>query len=221
MVLNIKNVSILARERSRCGFIGPSMSGKTYLLTSILKTKYIYDFFGKDNIFLISPTAYELDDSFDDVDLKKENIFGNYSTDTILKIANNYKLLNSQRKKDKKKPVHWLLILDDVVSYLKNNDDKLTDLIFKIRHYYGSVWICSQQYKQLPKPLRMNLSHLFVLVADLNNGDKRDLLDEVNIEKSIFKKIINKYSKEKYNNLYIDNTKKKLYLNLEKEIIIK
>lgn len=205
--------------KSRIAYVGPSESGKSSIMNIVIqKTAKLY---GWDNIYLFSPTAFTLDDSYDNLQIPEDNIFSNYKTETLLKLVDNYKEINIKRKRNGKKPINWLVILDDCITYLKNTDNKLIDLLFKLRHYNCSLHLASQQYFKIPKAIRCNLSGLFIQVADILNQEKTDIIKESRINSKVLSKIIDTFGKKKYNNLYFDNKNKKIYLNLEKEILIK
>lgn len=65
-----------------------------------------------------------------------------------------------------------LIVYDDTIGKTKFwKDNKVKDLIFTCRHYDISVLVTSQDYYQLPKPIRNNVKNLILFFT----GNQRDL----------------------------------------------
>ena len=68
-------------------------------------------------------------------------------------------------KYGKKKSVPLLFVLDDVTADLdKERKETLKRLYFGIRHYNGSIIMLVQQYKAVPKGVRMNASDTIIML---------------------------------------------------------
>jgi len=86
----------------------------------------------------------------------------------------------------KKKSSPILIILDDVVGELDaKRKEFLKKSYFGLRHFNGSIILLAQQYKAIPKPVRMNCSDsIFFEVA--NEAELQNITEEQNIEKNRF-----------------------------------
>lgn len=171
---------------TRILFVAPSYTGKTNTIVWMLKQKEIYDYYGIENIYLFSPTCMDLDPTWSVVKLGMQNVHDDYSTEKLVKIVEKYMEINKERAKDNKSKIKFLVILDDCVDLLPNGvwDNTLKSLIFKLRHYGGSIWISSQSYKSVPKPIRLNTTHR--LLFQMNNLDLQDVAGEVKMPKKDF-----------------------------------
>lgn len=91
-----------------------------------------------------------------------------------------------------------LLVYDDTASQKKFwNSNQVQQLIFNSRHYKISVIITTQNYKSIPKPLRLNTS-IFVLYFTANQDELKNIYAENNSNltfkqfDSMFKTVCNK-----------------------------
>ena len=181
---------------------GASHSGKTNLLLNLLsRTEFYKDYF---DIYVISPTAGELDDSYKVLNLPKERYF--YPNIMVLQ-----RLFEIQQQKIQEegtvKPV--LLVLDDCISYKQfiNHKDFLK-LFCMGRHYQCSIIATSQAYHRLPKSCRLQCSAISFF-----RGSQKEV--EVIVEdfcpaglsKRQFTKVVNSTTTEKYSFLQIDLSK--------------
>ena len=116
--------------------------------------------------------------------------------------------IEKQQKKIKKagKPLPpILLIFDDLISdkdFFPSTPkgNQLVNFIISLRHYNTSVIITAQQYKLIPKKLRVNTTMLFVF--KLNEEDAKDIFKEANFGKSVFKKAYDMSTKDPHGFLY-------------------
>jgi hypothetical protein len=104
------------------------------------------------------------------------------------------------------------LILDDLVggtAYKATGKSALTNLIIKNRHKQINVFILSQSSKQVPKIIRINAS-LLLLYKFNSDTLLDDLYETVSgcLTPEQFKKLYTESTKEKYNFLCVDTTKK-------------
>jgi hypothetical protein len=141
----------------RCILSGSSGSGKTNLLLHLLTQNAFYkDYF--DIIFIISPTAGKLDDSYDV--LNKSNptteirIINDLDEDKIQQIMSTNKAIILEKKVHKSPKI--LIVYDDVISNKKfMNTKPFTHSFIASRHYNASVFICSQKYNGIPRVCRI------------------------------------------------------------------
>ena len=141
----------------RCILSGSSGSGKTNLLLHLLTQKAFYkDYF--DIIFIISPTAGKLDDSFEV--LNKSNpkseirIINDLDPDKIQQIMDANKKIILERKVHKSPKI--LIVYDDIISNKKfMNSKAFTHSFIASRHFNCSVFICTQKYNAIPRVCRI------------------------------------------------------------------
>lgn len=121
-------------------------------------------------------------------------------------------------KKAGKKIPPILLIFDDLISDKDffpstSKGNNLINFIISLRHFNTSVIITSQQYKLIPKKLRVNATML--MTFRLSDADFKDLLDETNFPKSVFKKAYNESTREKHSFLYVNLKTRQLIKNFD------
>lgn len=194
--------------------LAPTKSGKSVLIVNLLLNINFYkDMF--DEIYFISPTVYidhtlkaiaeddEIIKIHEDEDLDK--------IDVILK-----DIIDEQKKlkmKDKECP-HILVVLDDMISYFKNNTvlDKLPTVS---RHYNLSFILSSQSYIGVPTKLRKNTAG-YVIFKLYNNADLKAFYDDIGSQFKDFMEYYHEATEEKYNFLYANHREMKLYHNFTK-----
>jgi hypothetical protein len=98
-----------------------------------------------------------LKDNFFDKNSPKEQIFDDVSYDNLLdtyEIAKDNDLENC----------NTLIIFDDVQKFFKEKDIQklLLHMINNRRHARLSIWLCCQNYHQIPKQIRAGLTDLFI-----------------------------------------------------------
>ena len=87
-----------------------------------------------------------------------------------------------------------LLVYDDCISSKKFfNSEQVQQLLFNSRHYKISIIITSQNYKSLPKPLRLNNS-ILCLFYTANKDELKNIYDENSSELG-FKTFLEIYNK--------------------------
>ena len=150
---------ILPSHPFRSYIIGASGSGKTNLLLNLLTRDHYYkDYF--DRIFIISPTALGLDQSYKELEKKTKYINGKdllyfECDESVLK-----GILDLQEEEKKAKKA--LVIMDDIVSYGKFcRSNELLQFGIMSRHYNISMFILSQAFHLIPKSVRLNMSSIY------------------------------------------------------------
>jgi hypothetical protein len=163
---------LLPRPPFRICVVAPSNTGKSVLTSYFIGSDEMpYKDFFKSNVFIFSPT-FKLG-SMDIPAVKKANIFDSFEPETVDEIVKEQEDLFSRFKKQ----MHLLFILDDVVSDLnQRKKDALKKLFFHGRHVKISVILLSQQYKAIPKAIRMNASALIIML--LNSSAERKSVSE-------------------------------------------
>jgi hypothetical protein len=224
----IMKAKVLPEHPFRAVVSGSSGSGKTQLILNLLTNKHYYkDYF--DIIFVLSPTAGELDDTYDAIKpkTKKENgkepsakqlataikkpqketkvVFINQvKPEKLKKIMDiNEQLIKSKGVENSPK---LLLLYDDVVS-----DKKLmADGVFRhtfiaSRHYNASVIICTQKYNEVPRVCRLQASAIMYFKGtESENGRIIDEFCPPSYNKKEFTQILHEATKEKYSFLFIN-----------------
>lgn len=186
---------------------GRSGSGKTQLLLNMLtRDDLLGNYFHK--ILVFSPTAGELDDTYDALKLPKENFIKKFDSSILEKILNNRK---AQIKKDGVAKVgktdRVLLIFDDCIAEKKFLESKENLMMFTLlRHYLCSVCILSQSFKKIPRSIRINAN--FTCIFPSLESEINVMLEEITpagITKKEFREIINYCTEGRFDFMTINN----------------
>lgn len=176
-----EHAGVVPKVPFRWLLVGPSKSGKTNLARWALD-KYYKDpkgnprksFFGK--IHLLSPTA-NIDYTWSDLPgLEPQNRHTMPTAQLLENILNNAKrkiqgtisdtvppLKQHELRRRKEKAEPFLIIMDDAIAESKLiNSPMFLKLFYQIRHYGGSVMLMAQAYKKIPRPARLQASHVSV-----------------------------------------------------------
>jgi len=194
---------VLAKHPYRCYLVGASGSGKTNLLLNLLTREGFYkNWF--DKIFVVSPTACKLDESYQSLERETKYTEGKdllYFPCKKEVLAQILKIQEDTKKKDK-----VLVILDDIVSYGKFcRSNELLQFAVMSRHYNVSMFILSQAFYLIPKPVRLNMS--WIVYFKGSNRELTTIVEEycpAGMDDREFKKRINAATEEPYSFLYID-----------------
>lgn len=164
--------------------VAPSNTGKSIMVSNLISSdSFPYKKYFKDNIFIFSPT-FKMGSMEGMTNIKKENVFDTFNTEVLNSIVSEQKSLIETY--GKKKCSDILIVLDDVVGELDaKRKEFLKKSYFGLRHFKGSIILLAQQYKAIPKPVRMNCSDsIFFEVA--NEAELGNITEEQNIEKERF-----------------------------------
>ena len=154
--------------------IGPSGSGKSYFcLSTFLLNPNLYfknnKTYWQGGIYIFSPIALG-EPLFKN--LKHESIAEQVFITNKLSVEKLNDILNNTKNKKPK-----LIILDDFAPFLKGKFEKIiNDIFFRCRHVNCSILILSQNYKSVPKPVRLNSSDIFVW--NFSNKKELKLIEE-------------------------------------------
>ena len=186
---------------------GRSGSGKTQLLLNVLTRQ---DLLGEyfHCIIIFSPTAGDLDDTYDALKIPKENFIKTFDVE-ILKT-----LLDNRKKMIKDKGIEWvgknsriLLIFDDMIAEKNFLNSQETLMMFTLlRHYLCGVVICSQSFKKIPRAIRINANWLCIFPS--LESEIQIMLEEIcpsGVTKKEFRKIIDYCTTGKYDFMSIQN----------------
>lgn len=206
--------------------LGPPKSGKTNLLINMITNKKIYKKVF-DKIILVMPTT-SMKSIKNNIfsDLPTDQHFNELSPDVFIKIKSvrdEFDRLEELEKEKKKKPKtrRMLVIFDDVLSQLKDpeNYNLLVSLATRYRHLRVSVILLAQYLRNIPKPMRSQISHLVAFKMP-NELDKKILREEyIGLKLNEFIKLVNFVYENPHDFLFIDLYNNKFYKNLSKIIM--
>ena len=158
----------------RCLVVGPSGTGKSCIISSMLAFKPYQDTF-KKNVFFFSPTMRE-DPEYSHLKIQEENIFDSYDSGILTDLYESQRKAKKYLKKNKELE-HICIVLDDLVTDLPQNQRSLLAKLFMTgRHLNVSIIIATQSYKLIPRTIRMNLTCLICLHC--NQGEVRKIAEE-------------------------------------------
>lgn len=186
---------------------GASGSGKSNLLINLLTKKEFYkNFFHV--IFLISPTAGKLDDSYQALEKDKGksriHIINNLDPDKIQNIMNMNKEIIEEDGVHK--APRLLLVYDDVISDVKfMNTKAFRHSFIASRHYNASVIICTQRYNSVPRVCRLQANSIMFFRG--TNSEELVLAEEYtppSYSKKEFLEIIAYATREPYSFIFIN-----------------
>jgi hypothetical protein len=199
-------------------FVAPTKSGKSVMVVNLLKNINLgyKDVF--DQIYYISPTVM-FDDTLNKAVADDDEIIKIHEEEDLENIDFILDDIVKEQKeaiiKDKEKAPHILVVLDDMLSYFKNNSrlDKLPALS---RHYQISFIVTTQVFSGgLPTKLRKNAS-AYMVFQIYNNKDLKVFEEEIGSNfGSDFMENYHKATKDKYNFLYVNNREMELYHNFK------
>ena len=188
--------------------IAGSGSGKTNALLNLIDNQpdidqiYLYakDPYETKYQYLINKHGKVGFDHFDD-----PKAFMEYSNDKqdVYKNIDDYNL----RKKRK-----VLIVFDDMIAdMINNNNHKLnpivTELFIRGRKLNISIVFITQSYFKVPKDVRLNSTHFFIMkIANKRELQRIALNHSSDIDSKDFMKICKKYTKEPYSFLVNDTT---------------
>jgi hypothetical protein len=187
----------------------PPRGGKTsYLMNKIFRL-YPDDYF--DEIIYVSPSQLH-DNTCKELLPKKENLIQVSETEDIMNLDTLIgELIKSQKKlvKEDEPMKRIYLILDDCVSMLK----PVQILATRYRHAGLSISVVSQSFRAIPLLIR-NCANV-VIFFHLNSKRELEKIDEEYGQNYCedFIELAEKYTKEKYNFIYLNNDKMLMYHN--------
>ena len=211
--------------------IGPSASGKTYLLNNLITNIYKNCF---ERVYIFSQSIY-LDRTYDPIketqkDIKNEDLyFETFDEAALQNIINNHSRIIAKLKDEKTKEMYNIcIVIDDFIDdrRISNNSKALNSLFIRGRHSFISTICLIQKYISVSPMIRLNVSALMIFKLK-NMKDLNALLDETSalINKKKLLEIYERAIEEKYNFLYInlmaDNINEMFFINFDKQFRIK
>jgi len=194
----------------------PRQGKSTYLMNLIAKQNRASPYNKKfDKVFIFSPSMKTIDDDpFESI--PEEQKFAEMNTENLGQVLNEVEGSGDR----------VLIIADDVVNDIKGDKEverMITKMMMNRRHICGknedgdsagiSMWITTQIFNRLPRPLRASASH-YTIFKTTNKKELDTIYDElILLDKPDFKKLLDFVFDEKYNSLYVntDNEFDKMY----------
>jgi len=188
---------------------GTVRCGKSTLLMNLI---YNDSFFKNvfDEVIFISPTCLNdmtLTHLRDDDEITKicDNL---HDIDLILK-----SLVEIQKQKIDRKNNHMLVILDDMLGYIKPRS-YLAFLCTRYRHFKISLIISSQSFRSIPNVVRTNAS-FYIIFSTTNNKEMEKQNEEFDGLFPNFKTLLKKATDKPYQFLYLDLKKVRAFTNFD------
>jgi hypothetical protein len=185
---------------------GSVRSGKSTLLMNLIYNKHFYkDYF--DKIVFVSPTVHNdetLEHLNEDEDIIKIH-------DDLDKIDTIVKTIVDEQDKLGQDKKHVLLILDDMLGYIKPNS-YISNLCTRYRHRKLSIIITSQNFRKIPNIIRENASG-YLIFKTTNKKEYKKYYEEFSGLFETFEELYNISTDKPYNFLYLDLRHIKAYHN--------
>ena len=210
--LNEYDITHLMNKSNFTLFLGKAGSGKSSLLISFLKTKKLFKKVFHQ-IFLFCPTNSRKSIKNDFwSELPDEQIFDEVSLE-------NLQVAYDKARENAKEGYKTLFILDDVQKYLKGENEKLLlHIINNRRHALTSVWMCCQNYFQIPKQVRQALTDMFVF--KINKTEAENLFaEQFEQHKDKFIEILTICFKNNHDFMYLNTNSQRIFSNFNELII--
>lgn len=214
-------------DRLKMLVVGASYSGKSTLLYNLLKNNRAFGFrkFFKNNIFIFSPTL-ESDEIYKKIKeeglVKEENMFDRYDWSIINDIYLEQK--ENSEIPVKKRP-HVLIVLDDVATDLKGeNQKRLINAFATFRHWRISFYITAQNYRMIPFAVRGNANALIIFPSRMNEKELDAVWEEQSLKKPEWNSMIEYVQKNyPYSFIYINpeqrQIKDRYFIDFNKKVL--
>lgn len=198
--------------------VAPSNTGKSVLCSYMFGSdKMPYKKFFKSNVFIFSTTAKL--GSMNMPHVKPENVRDSFDVEFLKKLWEEQDGLIAKYGRAKTQPI--LLMFDDVVSDLNSErKDYLKKLWMHGRHSGFNSVLCSQQWRSVPKPVRMNSTNVIVMLL-ASAAERKSISEEMPFDEKKFLAIVDDaLDEEEYSFLTInlaEKKEKKLQLRLSNQ----
>jgi hypothetical protein len=171
--------------------VGGPGSGKSNTWLNLISRRKKFYHRQFDKVFIFSPSLHTIKAK---LKLPEENLIDGFDQARLQEI------INEQQHSDD----NTLIILDDVVSQLKDGISELQKFVYNRRHIGAglSIIIVTQKYTKIPLELRVALSD--ILMFNKGRKELEYLADEyVNLDKKTFAKLVNYVFDAKHAFLYM------------------
>ena len=198
-------------------FVGKSRSGKSSLITSLLKNRRLYRNAFHNVIIVIPKHSFhsmsERDNPF--LALDKEKIYHDFNIDVLETIY--FQVMGYAENEE-----DTLLLIDDYASELKNGDilKLLNTFVNNRRHLRLSVWMSVQTYKSIPLSNRKTINML-ILFKCMNKAEIKAIWEEMTfLQKDDFFNLLEFVFQKPYDYLVLDRDNNEYYRKFNKISII-
>jgi len=198
----------------------PTGSGKTVMIINMINRRVFPYYKYYEQIHIFSPTI-EIDNNWDMLRNDKKHKFMFHET---LDIGHIYEILDKQEQliliKGKTKATHELLIIDDFGGDMKLKQNKfLVSLLMKLRHSNIHLWLTTQSYRAIPRPMRLQFMYHIIFRVSPQELDVISTEINANLDEKIFRSIFfTAITERPYNFLYVDIKKQRFYTGFLKRL---
>lgn len=198
----------------------PTGSGKTVMIINMINRHKFPYYKYYEQIHIFSPTI-EIDNNWSMLKNDKKHKFM-FKED--LDIEYIYDLLDKQEQliiiKGKTKAKHHLLIIDDFGGDMKMKQNKfLISLLMKLRHSNIHLWLTSQSYRAIPRPMRLQFMYHIIFRVSPQELDVISTEINANLDENIFRSMFfTAIGERPYNFLYVDIKKQQFYSGFLKKL---
>ena len=199
------------RRTFRMVLYGSSMSGKTNVVRNLLFNDSfgMYEYYSRNNIFLISPTLHD-DDAWKSLNLPKHHAMTGWRDKTMKEVV------EYSGKQDR----GCLIILDDCAGDTQVfNSHKVSTLcqMMMVSRHQGVSWLLTSQYfKWMPGIVRSNATHV-VAFRFSNTAEERSFLAE-NADLDI-EPHYRSATEERFSFIYINRQQGAVFRKFEEQLI--
>jgi len=165
----LAKLGVLPRHPFRMALIAPSHGGKSVLMSNLLTKAELYgNYFKKENVIVISPTAVgidgiALDSTYIRCGVPSGNIYHPDNAAAVIKRV--FDIKREEKKKQKRKTlVPVLIVFDDIVHdrQLLRSTKEIEQVYTAGRHYGISSTFLTQYWFGCPKQIRLQMTFIAI-----------------------------------------------------------
>lgn len=189
-------------------FLGPAGSGKTSMIVSLLNTPHLFKrIYHTIYLFMGKNSRDSIKGSFFDKNIPPEQIYDELTEDSLNDVYDKI-------KEDADEGYLSLILLDDVQRQMK--DKKVEKLLLHIvnnrRHLKTSIWCANQNYINMPRPIRMGLTNIFVWKVKKREIESL-LTEQIELPKDKFEEVNKLCFQNPHDFMFLDSVSQRLFSN--------
>lgn len=194
-------------------FLGRGGSGKSTLLISFLKSKPLFKrIYHKIILFCPPNSRGSINNDFWGKNLDDTDIYDELNFENLQEV---YDIAQANRDEG----LRTLVIFDDVQKQMKGECEKLLlHMINNRRHASLSLWLACQNYINIPRQVRQNLTDMFVFKVGKNEMNNL-MAEHLEISKEVFEKLQQILFKEPHEFFYINTLTGRMFQNWNELIV--